>query len=212
MLIVGPNHYAMGSGLSTYRDGQWQTPLGMVEVDGQASEKIVKLTGIVDYNPRAHTLEHSIEVQLPFLQHLYRDQSGVVPFKFLPIMLAFQDKETTRELGRGLAELVKERQESAADVIIIASSDLTHYEPANRAREKDLALLKQVKALDVDSYYATLEKRNVTACGYGAIATVMEAAKALGFKRGEVNKYANSGDTTGDNSSVVGYPSVTFIQ
>jgi hypothetical protein len=96
------------------------------------------------------------------------------------------------------------------DVILIASSDLTHYEPAEVAREKDMVLLRTVQDLDIEAFYDVLENKRVTACGFGAIATVMEASRLLGFSHGELLKYANSGDTTGDNEAVVGYPAVRF--
>ncbi|MDA4112961.1 MAG: AmmeMemoRadiSam system protein B [Thaumarchaeota archaeon] len=199
VVIVGPNHYGVGSGISTFREGDWATPLGNLPVDAQAARKIVELTGLVDYDPESHRREHSIEVQLPFLQDVYHE------FKILPISLAFQDIETARELGRGLSTLLKGR-----DAILIASSDLTHYEPAPAAREKDMALLDTVRRLDTASFYSILEERRITACGYGAIATVMEASRLLGSKAGGLHKYASSGDTTGDNDAVVGYPSVSF--
>jgi AmmeMemoRadiSam system protein B len=199
VVIVGPNHYGIGSGISTFREGVWETPLGRVPVDSAASKKLVELTGIIDLDPEAHKREHSIEVQLPFLQEIYGE------FPFLPICLAFQDIETARELGRGIAELLRGR-----NAVLVASSDLTHYEPAATARAKDTALLEYVQNLDVEGFYSTLEARHVTACGFGAIATVMEASGRLGFKRGELHKYATSGDTTGDNDAVVGYPSVSF--
>jgi MEMO1 family protein len=207
VVIVGPNHYGVGSGIATYGEGEWETPLGKVAVDPASSERIVKLTGIVDIDPEAHRREHSIEVQLPFLQHLYGGS-----FSFLPISLAFQDKSTARDLAKGLAELLKDAAGDEGSAVLIASSDLTHYEPASLAREKDTALLKQVQSLDLDAFYTTLERRNITACGYGAIATVMEACRRLGFEKGRLNAYATSGDVTGDNEAVVGYPSVTFLR
>ncbi len=199
VVVLGPNHYGVGSGISTFREGVWETPLGRVPVDSAASKKLVELTGIIDYDQEAHKREHSIEVQLPFLQSIYGE------FPFLPICLAFQDIETAREIGKGIAELLRGR-----NAVLIASSDLTHYEPAVTAREKDAALLEAVQHLDTDGFYRILEERHVTACGYGAIATVMEASARLGFKRGELHKYATSGDTTGDYDAVVGYPSVSF--
>jgi hypothetical protein len=198
--IVAPNHYGIGSGISTFREGEWETPLGRVKVDSRAAEEIAKLTGIVDFDPTAHRQEHSLEVQLPFLQHIYGD------FPLLPICIAFQEIETARELGKGLASLLRGR-----DAVLIASSDLTHYEPAEQASKKDLALLERVESLDLEGFYSVLQNLNVTSCGYGAIGTVMEASRILGFKRGEVLKYATSGDTSGDYSSVVGYPSVRFV-
>jgi MEMO1 family protein len=199
VVIVAPNHYGIGSGVSTFREGWWETPLGRVPVDSEAAAQVVKLTGLVDFDPESHRKEHSLEVQLPFLQQIYGT------FKLLPISLSFQDIETARELGRGLSKMLKGR-----DVILIASSDLTHYEPAEVAREKDMVLLRTVQDLDIEAFYDVLENKRVTACGFGAIATVMEASRLLGFSHGELLKYANSGDTTGDNEAVVGYPAVRF--
>jgi MEMO1 family protein len=205
VVIVGPNHYGVGSGIATYGEGEWETPLGNVPVDEAASKMIVELTGIVDIDKEAHRREHSIEVQLPFLQRLYGGS-----FSFLPISLAFQDKATARELGKGLAEMLRDTADGGRSAVLIASSDLTHYEPASQAREKDTALLKHVKGLDIDAFYTTLERRDITACGYGAIGTVMETCRLLGFEKGRVNAYATSGDVTGENEAVVGYPSVSF--
>ena len=199
VVVVGPNHYGVGSGVSTYQGGEWETPLGRVPVDSRAAEEIVEATGMVDYDPEAHRMEHSIEVQLPFLQQLYGR------FSFLPICLAMQDEATARDLGLGLAKLLAGRE-----AVLVASSDLTHYEPATRAREKDTELLGHIERMDTRGFYETLERRRITACGYGAIATVMEACKLMKFGRGEVLRYATSGDVTGDGSSVVGYPSVWF--
>lgn len=201
VVIVAPNHYGVGSGISSYREGEWETPLGKVPVDAAAAKKIVDLTGIVDYDPVSHKMEHSLEVQLPFLQEIYGR------FSMLPISISFQEIETAKELGRGIADLLRDRE-----AILIASSDLTHYETADSAREKDLALLKTVEQMDLEAFYTTLQRKNVTACGYGAIGTVIEACRRLGFVRAEVLKYASSGDTAGDRSSVVGYPSARFVR
>jgi MEMO1 family protein len=207
VVVVGPNHYGLGSGVATYGKGEWETPLGRVAIDEDASKRIVELTGIVDYDPEAHSREHSVEVQLPFLQSLYGGSFG-----FLPISLAMQDKHTARDLGKGLAELLGDAADGESAAVLIASSDLTHYEPAAQAREKDTVLLKHVERLDLDAFYTALERRNITACGYGAIATAMEACRILGLTKGRVNKYATSGDVTGDYSAVVGYPSVSFLK
>jgi len=207
VVVVGPNHYGLGSGVATYGEGEWETPLGKVRVDSDASKRIIQLTGFVDIDPEAHRREHSIEVQLPFLQQIYGGS-----FSLLPISLAFQHKAIARDLGKGLAELLKEAAEADVSAVLIASSDLTHYEPGAQAKEKDTPLLKHVERLDLDAFYTTLERRNVTACGYGAIAAVMEACKSLGYVKGHVNAYATSGDVTGENAAVVGYPSVSFVE
>lgn len=207
VVVVGPNHYGVGSGVATYGEGGWETPLGTVRVDEPSTERLLELASVVSVDPAAHQREHSIEVQLPFLQMLYGGGFG-----FLPVSLAFQDKDTARELGKGLAEMLRDAADGARSAVLVASSDLTHYEPASQAREKDAALLRQVERLDLDSFYTTLERRNVTACGFGAVATVMEACRLLGYSRARVNAYSTSGDVTGDNEAVVGYPSVTFLE
>ena len=201
VVIVAPNHYGVGSGVATFREGIWETPLGGLQVDQAAAMKIVQLTGIVAYDILAHEMEHSLEVQLPFLQEIYGNS-----IKFLPISLSFQDPETAKAVGTGIAEMVKGR-----DAVLIASSDLTHYEPAAEARAKDQSLIQEIEELNVDRFYTALERNHVTACGYGAIATIMQASRALGFKKGELLKYANSGDSTGDISTVVGYASLRFV-
>jgi AmmeMemoRadiSam system protein B len=204
VVIVAPNHEGLG-GAAAYGEGEWETPLGLVKVDQDASRRVVELTGFVDVDPSAHAREHSIEVQLPFLQGIYGPS-----FRFLPISLAYQDKSIARDLGKALAELLKEAAEADAAAVLIGSSDLTHYEPASEAKEKDASLLERVKGMDLDGFYSTLERRNITSCGYGAIATVMETCRLLGYENVRLNKYATSGDVTGNDSSVVGYPSVSF--
>jgi AmmeMemoRadiSam system protein B len=202
IVVVGPNHYGIGSGVSTFKDGEWETPLGRMRIDSIASEQLVELAEGAAFDPEAQRLEHSLEVQLPFLQKIY---GNTVPF--LPVCLLFQDIETVSSVSKALVEIIRGRR-----AVLIASSDLTHYEPAEAAREKDSALLKQVVKMDVEGFYSTLERLQVTACGFGAIATVMEAARQLGLARGELLKYASSGDTSGENLQVVGYGALRFVK
>jgi hypothetical protein len=201
IVIVAPNHYGVGSGVATFKDGEWETPLGRMRVDEEAASKLVRHSGIASFDPEAHRMEHSLEVQLPFLQQIYGDS---IPF--LPVSLLFQDLETARTVAESLVKVVEGKR-----AVLVASSDLTHYEPAAEAREKDAALIDQVKRMDVSSFYSTLDRLQVTACGFGAIATVMVASQALGLEKGELLKYATSGDTTGDNNQVVGYASLRFV-
>jgi AmmeMemoRadiSam system protein B len=200
IVVVAPNHYGIGSGVSTFKEGDWETPLGRMHVDSAATRQLVELAGVVAFDPDAHRLEHSLEVQLPFLQRMYGDS---VPL--LPVSLVFQDMDTAESVSKALARVIKGKR-----VVLIASSDFTHYEPAEDARRKDAALIQQVLKMDVRGFYSTLESLNVTACGFGAIATVMETAKALGLRRAELLKYATSGDTSGDNLQVVGYGALRF--
>jgi AmmeMemoRadiSam system protein B len=199
IVVVAPNHYGIGSGVSTFKDGFWETPLGRIRVDTEASAMLVK-AGVAAFDPDAHRMEHSLEVQLPFLQRIYGSD---VPF--LPVSLLLQDRDTAEDVANALVEVVKGKK-----AVIVASSDLTHYEPAESARTKDSALLDQVVRMDLDGFYSTIDELQVTACGFGAIATVVGVAGALGLRRGELLKYATSGDTSGDNLQVVGYGSVRF--
>jgi len=201
IVVVAPNHYGIGSGVSTFKEGEWETPLGRMKVDSEAAKELVGLEDTVAFDPGAHRLEHSLEVQLPFLQRIYGDR---VPF--LPISLVFQDIDTARSLSTALSKLLKGRR-----VVLVASSDLTHYEPAEVAKRKDTALLDRVLKLDLEGFYSTLDRLSVTSCGFGAIATVMETSKSLGLTRPELLRYATSGDTSGDNLQVVGYAALRFV-
>ena len=201
IVVVAPNHYGIGSGVSTFKEGLWQTPLGMMKVDSEAAKELVGLEETVMFDPNAHRLEHSLEVQLPFLQRIYGDS---VPF--LPISLIFQDIDTARALSGALTKLLRGRR-----AVLVASSDLTHYEPAEVAKRKDTGLLQHVLQSDLEGFYSTLDRLNVTSCGFGAIATVMETSRSLGLSKPELLKYATSGDTTGDNLQVVGYGALRFV-
>jgi AmmeMemoRadiSam system protein B len=202
--MVGPNHYGLGSGVATTRGGIWETPLGNIEVDSELAMKVSEKSGIADFDEFAHSRDHCLEVQLPFLQYIKSD------FKMVPVVLIMQDIDTAFDLGKAIAETVTE-QGGIDRVLLIASSDLTHYEPNAEAHRKDNELIKAILTLDVYKYYSVLERLGVTACGYGAIASIMVAASSLGARRGELLRYATSGDVTGDNNAVVGYSSIVFV-
>ncbi len=195
VVVLGPNHTGYGNPLSAMREGTWRTPLGDVQIDGETADAIAKETGLLDFDEVAHKHEHSIEVQLPFLQYIYKDS-----FKFVPICFLMQDLETAKEVGNGLGEALANK-----NAVVIASSDFSHYEPQAKVEKKDLAALKAVEALDVEDFYGVLDAENVSCCGYGPIAALMTYAKALGAKKAEILSHKTSGDITGDKSSVVGY-------
>jgi AmmeMemoRadiSam system protein B len=200
VVILGPNHTGYGSVLALMDEGLWRTPLGDVEVDGDVAREIVRETRLVDVDELAHRHEHSIEVQLPFLQYLYGSE-----FKLVPICFQLQDLASAEEVGNALVEVLAER-----NAVIIASSDFTHYESQASANRKDNAALKAVEAMDAKQFMSIVEKENVTACGYGPIATLITAAKGLLAKQAKLLQYKTSGDITGDKSSVVGYAAVCF--
>jgi AmmeMemoRadiSam system protein B len=201
VIMVGPNHYGLGSGVATMKEGVWETPLGEVPVNSDLAMQVAKKSGITDFDSEAHSRDHCLEVQLPFLQYI---KSG---FGIVPVILRMQDIDTAFDLGKAIADTVSNEIDST---LLIASSDFTHYEPNNEAHRKDAELIKAILALDVNKFYAVLERLDVSACGYGAIASIMLAARNLGATKGELLKYATSGDVTGDASAVVGYSSIVF--
>jgi len=202
MAIFGPNHSGYGSGLAVMNEGFWRTPLGDVEVDGETANQIVRKSRIVDVDDSAHSFEHSIEVQLPFLQYLYGSE-----FKIVPICFLMQDISSAREVGQATAEALAQK-----NAVIIASSDMTHYEPQERAQRKDREALEAVEAMDEARFYSTTEAHHISACGYGPIAALITAAKILGAKEAKLLSYKTSGDVIGDYSSVVGYAAMCFTK
>jgi AmmeMemoRadiSam system protein B len=198
-VVIGPNHWGLGCGIATMKDTEWETPLGMVEVDSDAAIQINKTSKIIEIDFFSHVKDHSIEVQIPMLQFCKKK------FKILPIILNEQDYEFAQEVGSAIADLAKSKK-----LVIIGSSDFTHYEPNEFAHSQDKALIEPILDLDVEKFYQILHDRRVSACGYGAIASTMIACKMLGAKKGKLLKYATSGDITGDKGSVVGYASIIF--
>ncbi len=199
-VIFGPNHTGYGSALAVMNEGVWRTPLGDVEVDSGTANQIVRESRIVDVDDSAHRFEHSIEVQLPFLQYLYGSK-----FKIVPICFLMQDLSSAREVGQAVAKVLADK-----NAVIIASSDMTHYEPHERAAKKDRLALEAVEAMDEAKFYSIIETQRVSACGYGPIAALITAAKILGAKEAKLLCYKTSGDVIGDYSSVVGYAAVSF--
>lgn len=199
VVLLGPNHTGDGSALAIMREGAWQTPLGNVEIDTALADAIRAETDVLDVDAVAHRFEHSLEVQLPFLQYLYGNS-----FKIVPICFLMQDYASAVEMGRALTEAL-----DATNTVVIASSDMTHYESAKQAKVKDDAALKQVLELNAKCFYDTVEDRNISACGYAPITALVTYASSVCAKA-ELLAYHNSGDITGDPSSVVGYASVKF--
>jgi AmmeMemoRadiSam system protein B len=200
IVIFGPNHTGRGSALSVMKEGVWRTPLGDVEIDTETADRILQASTIVDVDERAHAYEHSIELQLPFLQYLYGSD-----FKFVPICFMMQDLQSSREVGKAVAEALKGK-----NGLVIASTDLTHYEPQERAEKKDKMAIDAALAMDEEQYYQTVEAYGITTCGYGPVIAAITAAKQLDAKKAQLLCYKTSGDVLGDRSAVVGYASIAF--
>lgn len=200
VVILGPNHHGRGSGVAVMCKGSWRTPLGDVKINTELATEILNNSNIIDLDESAHIYEHSIEVQLPFLQYIYESS-----FEFVPICFLMQDVDTCREVGLALAESLKDK-----NAVLIASTDMTHYEPQKEAVEKDKLLLKAIINLDEDLLYSVLKSYNISACGYGPVTALITAAKQIKTRNVELLNYKTSGDITGDTNAVVGYASLIF--
>jgi AmmeMemoRadiSam system protein B len=183
-------------------DGQWATPLGDVPLDKSLANSITRISGLVDVEEEAHKREHSIEVQLPFLQFIYPRR-----FQFVPICMMLQDLKTSMEIGEAVA-----KASMATGAMLVASSDWTHYEPQESAKKKDMNAIKAVLEMDEKKFQNTIEEDRVSACGYGPVTAVLHAAKILGAKQASLLSYQTSGDTSGDKSSVVGYAAIVLTK
>jgi len=202
VVLLGPNHTGYGSALAVMNEGFWRTPLGDLEIDGESANRIVRESRIVDVDDSAHRFEHSIEVQLPFLQYLYGSA-----FKIVPICFLMQDLTSAREVGQAVAKVL-----AGKNSLVIASSDMTHYEPHEMAEKKDKVALEAIEEMDEAKFYSTVEAHNMSICGYGPITALIVAAKILGAKEAKLLCHKTSGDVTGDYSSVVGYAAVCFTK
>lgn len=201
VVVLGPNHTGLGGPVSMGGAGAWETPLGRVPIDEELARAIFEASDIVDVDDTAHIREHSIEVQLPFLQYVYGD------FRLVPICMGFQDLETSREVGRAIAEAMEGR-----DVLIIASTDLTHMESQSSANVKDRGVIERILSLDEAALQEWRRSKRVSMCGYGPVSVAIVASKLLGAKKAELLAYTTSGDVTGDLSAVVGYASIKITR
>lgn len=202
VVIFSPNHTGFGSALALMNEGVWRTPLGDVEIDTIVANQILDRSRIIDVDDKAHAREHSIELQLPFLQYLYG-----AAFKFVPICSLIQDLESSREVGLAVSKAL-----SGKNALVIASTDMTHYESQRSAEKKDKMAIDAVTKLDEERYYSLVESYNISTCGYGPTVAAITATKSLGAREGQLLCYRTSGDVTGDYSAVVGYAAITFMK
>ena len=199
--IVAPSHQEGFRGVSIYSGDGYQTPLGVLKVDKELAKKLTKASPIIKSSISGHGAEHSLEVQLPFLQ------MAIGNFKLLPLVMGDQNFNTCTSLGKALAEVLKNE-----NALIIASSDLSHFHKYDDAVELDNNLIRAVKYYDYLLLSRSLAAGKCEACGGGPVIAVMIAAQTLGVNKAQIIKYANSGDVTRDKSSVVGYMSGVLIK
>ena len=201
-VILGPNHTGHGSGVSILTDGAWETPIGTSQIQSELAKRIQKACTILDVDEASHAYEHSIEVQLPFIQFLYGDS-----VRFIPICMMMQDLQTSRDIAKAIVD-----QCEGTNYAIVASSDFTHYEPHETACRKDTTAIDAILKLDDEGLNALGESSRVTMCGYGPISTLIAAAKLIGGVKAELLTHKTSGDITEDRSAVVGYSSLVFTR
>ncbi len=204
-IILGPNHYMFGSKYATMNRGLWKTPLGGLSVHGPMANTLLEKCELLENDVLPHQNDHSIEVQLPLLQHLFGND-----FKFVPISIMCEVADDAllqdcRIIGKSIADAIKSSDEKW---MILASSDFSHYIPQRLAKEVDDYIIKAILRLNEKSFLNRIVEKNASVCGFGGIAAAMVAAKELGSKRGKLLKYATSADVTGDRSAVVGYASI----
>lgn len=196
VIILGPNHNGSGQAFSIVTEGIWQTPLGKVKINSGLAKTILNKSENLSVDLTAHIGEHSLEVQLPFLQYIKSD------VEIVPILLSHGETEIYKEIGQAIASTLKEIKKK---VIIVASSDMTHHESEDAARFKDKQAIEAIIELDEDKLIACINKLNISMCGYAPVSALICASKELGAKEGTLIKYQTSGDVTADYSSVVGY-------
>jgi AmmeMemoRadiSam system protein B/AmmeMemoRadiSam system protein A len=194
VIIVAPSHHVYFKGSSIYNQGPYRTPLGDIETDREVAKAMMDADDSIVFNPQAHLTEHSLEVQLPFLQMTVRN------LKIVPIVMGDQSMENCKRLAAAIVKCVKGK-----NVLLVASSDLSHFHPYDEAVRLDQVVIDDVLAYDYEQLARDLDVRRCEACGGGPIITVMMAAKELGASKAVKLAYANSGDVTGDKSGVVGY-------
>ncbi|MFH1190484.1 MAG: AmmeMemoRadiSam system protein B [Candidatus Omnitrophota bacterium] len=202
-VMLGPNHTGLGSAFAIDESGSWKTPLGEVEVDRELADEIRKNCEYITSDSVSHAYEHSIEVQLPLLQFLQYD------FKIVPIVISYADSNMYRVAGKAIARAIKNLR-AADEVTIIASSDMTHYEPQEEAKKKDSVAIRAMLELDEVKLIRKVSELGITMCGYAPVAVMITAAKELGAVSARVVRYQTSGDVTGDRSSVVGYAGIVI--
>jgi AmmeMemoRadiSam system protein B len=198
-IVLCPNHTGKGPPLSVMSRGVWKTPLGVASIDASLADAMRKVFPLLTEDTEAHRSEHAIEVQLPFLQVLRP------AFTFVPVVLGTREFEVLDSLGKAIGELLATQTEP---ILIIASSDMNHYENDAITRSKDHKAIDQILALDSAGLFDVVLREKISMCGMGPTVVMMTAARLLGATRAELVQYATSGDVSGDRQMVVGYAGI----
>jgi len=196
-VILGPSHRGISSRFAVMKEGIWETPLGDVPLESHLAELIMKGSPLIVEDEMAHSEEHSLEVQLPFIQY-FKKEFSIVPICF-SYNISYEELEVlARAVSHGIQEFKRE-------VLIVASTDMSHYVSQKTAEKKDFLAIDKVLKLDPKGLYDTVQREDISMCGFQPTTSALIASKELGAKKAELIKYQTSGDTSGDYSQVVGY-------
>jgi AmmeMemoRadiSam system protein B len=199
-VILGPSHRPIQSRVAIMTEGDWETPLGQVQIESSLAELIMGHSPLIEKDEIAHAHEHSLEVQLPFIQYL-KESVAIVPICF-SYHLSFTELE---DLGKAIARGIKNFKK---DVLIVASTDMSHYVEQSVAEEKDFLAINKILELDAQGLHDIVGRENISMCGFQPTTSALVASKELGAKKAVLIKYQTSGDRTGDYSEVVGYAGI----
>jgi AmmeMemoRadiSam system protein B len=199
-IVLCPNHTGLGTALSTMKSGSWRTPLGEMPIDEELCGALLSADPFLQDGIEAHKFEHGTEVQLPFLQ-----RHGAPASRFVPITIGTGSLQRLQELGNAMAQVI---QRIAPDALIIASSDMNHYESDSVTRVKDRKAIDRILAMDPEGLFDVVRRENISMCGFGPAVAMLTAAKLLGASKAELVKYATSGDVSLDFDHVVGYAGI----
>jgi len=200
-ILLGPRHFPRGEAMAILTEGSFATPLGEAQIDSELARKLAYECPRLREDAVAHEREHSLEVQIPFLQRLTGD------FRFVPVVLATDRYPAIEELGHAIARVVAARKEP---VLVIASSDMNHYESDAITRAKDERAIARILALDPQGLYDTVRREQISMCGYAATVAMLVAVRELGASEALLVRYATSGDINGDRERVVGYAGIVI--
>ncbi|MBI5049833.1 MAG: AmmeMemoRadiSam system protein B [Nitrospirae bacterium] len=198
-VLIGPNHTGMGRDVSIMTSGEWDMPTGSLKIDEVLAKNITGKSKIIEEDSSAHLMEHSLEVQIPFILHFSSD------VMIVPITMMAHSHDACKEIGETLADAVRNTN---YPVTIVASSDMTHYESDAKARIKDKKAIDRILDIDPEGLYKTVVKERISMCGFAPATAMLYAVKNLGAKKAALVKYMTSGDVSGDYERVVGYAGV----
>ena len=201
-IVMCPNHTGMGRALAIMSEGAWQTPLGEVPIGAELAGALKRRFPALQEDSAAHRAEHAAEVELPFL--LLREPK----VRFVPIVLGTNQFEVLEQLGKALADVIAAQNDP---VLIVASSDMNHYESDAVTRVKDHRAIERILSLDPRGLFDVVTQEDISMCGFGPAVAMLTAARQLGAKSAELVKYATSGDISGDRDMVVGYAGVVVV-